>query len=103
MEKTFIKLDNEGKIIATITSNDKTLSFADDVVVDISKNKDKEKIKENPKHFKFKDKKISELTSVEKEKVDKDLIPPRQDSIYDLVKNISDRLEKVEKTLKIKK
>lgn len=105
MEKTFIKLDSDGKILATVTSNDKTLTFADDeIVIDISKNKNKEKIKENPKYFKFKDKKIIELSEVEKEKVDEELKPPvQQNTVYDLIEKINERLDKIEKTLKVKK
>ncbi len=105
MEKTLIKLDTDGKIIAVINSNDPTLLFQEEeIVVDITKLKNKEKIKDNPNHFKFKDKKISELTTIEKEKVDKELKPPvQQDSIYDLIKNLSDRLDKIEKDLKVKK
>jgi len=104
-EKTFIKTDTEGKILVVVTSNDPTLVFDDaEIVTDISKDKNKERIAENPKHFKFKDKKISELSQLEKEKVDEESKPLVQpDSIYDLIKNISNRLDKVEKTLKIKK
>lgn len=105
MEKTFIKLDTEGKILSTVITNDKTLSFGkEEIVLDITKNKDKKNIVENTRYFKFKDKRVSELTTAEKEKVDKELKPPiQQDSIYNLIKSLSDRLEKIEKDLKIKK
>lgn len=103
MEKTFIKLDGEGKVIAVFVGNDDKF-LENNNVIDITKNKNKDKIVESPQHFKFKDKKISELTTIEKEKVDKELKPPvQQDSIYDLIKNLSDRLDKIEKDLKVKK
>jgi len=90
MEKTYIKTDSEGNIIATFVGNDNKF-MENNEVIDITKLKNKEKIIESPQHFKFKDKKISELTTIEKEKVDKELKPPvQQDSIYDLIKNLSD-------------
>jgi len=99
MEKTFIKIDNNGKIIAIITTNDDTLVFSkDEIVMDISERTDKDKIIKNIKYFIVKDNKISELTLAEKVTVDKELkIPIPTNNIDNLIKNINDRLDKLEK------
>ncbi len=105
MEKTFIKTDTDGKILAVITSNDPTLVFdKTEIVTDISKDKNRDKIVENSKHFKFKSKKVSEMTATEKKKVDDDEKANQPvNPMWDALQKINDRLDKIEKELKIKK
>lgn len=101
MEKTYIKIDSKGNIISTFVGNDDKFVENNDVI-DITKFNNKEKIVDNPNYFKFNDNKIDELSIKEKEKINKELSPPNQNSVYDLIKNISERLDKIEKSLKQK-
>lgn len=105
MEKTYIKSNTDGKILVVVTSNDPTLVFdKTEIITDISKDKNRDKIVKDSKYFKIKNKKVSEMTVTEKKKVDDDekaLIPI--DPTTAIFQKINDRLDKIEKELKIKK
>lgn len=103
-KKTFIKTDTSGKILAVVTSNDPTLVFDEtEIITDITKDKNRDKLVENSKHFKFKSKKVSEMTATEKKKVDDDEKSNQPiNPVWEAVQKINDRLDVIEKNLKIK-